>query len=109
MSKSMIAWKRRIVLLSLGGSTFFFFGAGYGLGGPSCNDAQNRDIATFYQTVGNQSIAAFSDGVLDDTTANSDYDLIVRAPVTTFLQAVWDNWVFGQMPQDARFVNVAVE
>ncbi len=110
MSKSMIAWKRRIALLSLGGSTFFFFGTGFGLDGPSCrNDAQNRDVLTFYQTIGNQSIAAFSDGVLDDTTANSDYDLIVRAPVTTFLQAVWDNWVFGRMPQDARFVNVAVE
>ena len=109
MSKSMIAWKRRIAMLSLGGSTFFFFGFA-GLDGPSCrNDAQNRDVATFFQTVGNQSIAAFSDGVLDDNTANSDYDLVVRAPVTTFLQAVWDNWVFGRTPQDARFVNGAVE
>ena len=110
MSKSMMAWKRRIVLLSLGGSTFFFFGTGgFGVNGPSCNDAQNRDIATFYQTVGNESIAAFSDGVLDDNTANSDYDLIVRAPATTFMQALWSNWVFGRTPQDARFVNVAVE
>ncbi len=110
MSKSMIAWKRRIAVFSLGGSTFFFFGAGFGVDGPSCrNDAQNRDITTFYQTVGNQSIAAFSDGVLDDTTANSDYDLIIRQPATTLLQAVWSNWVFGRMPRDARFVNVAVE
>ena len=107
MSKSMIAWKRRIALLSLGGSTFFF--AGFGLGGPSCNDLQNRDIATFYQAVGNQSIEAFSDGVLNDATVNSDYDLIVRVPVTNLLQAAWDNWIFGRTPQDARFVNVAVE
>ena len=111
MSKSMIAWKRRIAILSLGGCSFVFFGGGFlGSDFPSCRqDAQNRDVATLFQTVGNQSIEAFSDGVLDDTTANSDYDLIIRQPATTFLQAVWSNWVFGQTPQDARFVNVAVE
>ncbi len=110
MSKSMIAWKRRIAMLSLGGCTFVFFGGGFlGSDFPSCQNAQNRDITTLYQTVGGQSIEAFSDGVLDDNTTNSDYDLIVRQPVTTFMQAIWSNWVFERTPRDNPFVDVAVE
>ena len=58
MSKLSLTLRRRLILLSMGGSTFFFLG-GLGSDFPNCwTDAQNRDIATLYQTVGNQSIAA---------------------------------------------------
>ena len=105
MSKSMIAWKRRIALLSLGGSSFFFFGAA-GFNGPTCsNSAQHGDVAALYQSVGSHSIEAFSDAVLNDATEHSDYDEIIREPVTHFLQALWNNWVLERVPQDDPFVD----
>jgi hypothetical protein len=93
----------------MGGSTFFFFG-GFGGDFPNCwSDAQNGDITNLYTTVGNQSIAAFTDGVLQDDIVNSDYDLIILQPATTYLQAIWSNWVFEKTPRDTVFVNTAVQ
>ena len=109
MSKLSLSLKRRVALLAMGGSTFFFGGFG-GFGSdfrPNCwADAQNRDITTLFQTAGTEAIASASESYFTD---GSDYERIIRVPATTFVQALWSNWVFEQMPQDARFVNVAVE
>jgi hypothetical protein len=106
MTKTMAAMKRRTTLLALGGSSLALLGSGFP-GLSSC--AQNRDIVTLYQAAGNSSIAAVSDGVLNDNVANSDYDTIIREPVTDFFQALWSNWVWMQFPRDPSVVNVAVE
>jgi hypothetical protein len=90
MTKTMAAMKRRTTLLALGGSSLALLGSGFP-GLSSC------------------SIAAVSDGVLNDNVANSDYDTIIREPVTDFFQALWSNWVWMQFPRDPSVVNVAVE
>ncbi len=106
MSKTLLAAKRRIALIAVGGSVFALLGAGFP-GLSSC--AQNRDIVTLYQAAGNGSIEAFSDGVLNDDVDDSDYDAIVREPVTDFFQALWSNWVWMQFPRDPSDSDVAVE
>ena len=96
MSQRSHAWKRRLIAMAMGGSVFNFFG----FWGNGCvNGASNPvDPFNFYNTVGRASIAAFSDGVLNDNVANSDYDNIVRAPVTTYFQDLWSNWSIEQFP-----------
>ncbi len=99
MSKRLMAWKRSLILLSMGGSTMAFLLSGY-----SC--AQNIDFTNVLTQAGTASIDAISDGVFNDNKANSDYDLIVRGPATTFVKALWSEWVFTQFPQDPQRIPV---
>jgi hypothetical protein len=97
---NMIKIKRALTVLALGGSTFFFWGGGNGWTGGCFDMLRNSDVINFTQAIGDQSIQAFSDGVLDDNVANSDYDLIIRGPATTAMQAWWDNYVLSRYPID---------
>lgn len=107
MSKRMIVWKRWLVTVCLGGSMFHLAWGGWGMSLDGCT--QNRDLVTFYQAVGNESIAAISDGVFNDGVTDSDYDRIVRQPATGLAQAWWSNWVWLRHPRDPQVHNVAVE
>ena len=100
MSKRLMAWKRSLILLSMGGSTMDFLFNSY-----SC--AQNVDFTNILTQAGTASLDALSDGVFNDNKANSDYDLIVRGPATTFVKALWSEFVFTQFPQDPQRISVA--
>ena len=105
MTNRRMAWKRAVVLMTMGGSLFHFVGLG-GFPFLGCAQARNADFVNFYQASGTAGIAAFSDGVLDDATVDSDYDTVVRAPATAFMQALWNNWASTQFPLDPGDGNV---
>ncbi len=99
----MTTLKKALLLLSMGGATFALWGLPYGYDA-SC--VSNADLVGFYQGIGDESIAAFSDatsaainGALG-ATAPSDFDQVVITPVSTIWTAMWDNWIADQFPLD---------
>ncbi len=95
--------KKTLALLSMGGATFFF---GFSLpGAPGC--VTNGNLVAFYQTVGDEGIAAFQDStsnLLNQAFGTnfppSDFDKIVIEPVGAFWTAMWDNKVASDFPLD---------
>ena len=97
----MTAVKKALILLSMGGATFVWMGFP-GLDvvdSPSC--VTNADLVGFYQTVGEQGIAAFEDSTANAVFGqNTDFDNMVIEPVADFWTGMWDNWVAHQFPLD---------
>jgi hypothetical protein len=88
------AWRKAFILLSIGGCSFVTMFNGFNCG-------LNTDFTKFFQTSGSAAIDAISDSPLvNDNKANSDYDLIARAPATAFVKALWNEWVYVSFPQD---------
>ncbi|MFQ5805322.1 MAG: hypothetical protein ACE5I3_02600 [Phycisphaerae bacterium] len=103
MTKRMVAFKKMMLLLGMGGAAFTF--GIFGGGDVGC--VRNSDLVTFYQGAGDASIAAFA-----DSTANiigSDFDNIVIAPTAGFFTAMWDNWVAQQFPLDLDPANIILQ
>lgn len=96
MCKPLVAWRKRLVLLSVGASAFLFpFMAG------GCSQfLQNSDLIGFYQAAGEQSINAFFDPARNLFGPNSDWAAIVVNPTVNVLETVWDHWVWSQFPKD---------
>lgn len=98
-----VAWKKALVLLSIGGSTLAFGlwnGAGCG------NNLLNANLVDYYTAVGQGSIEA----ALDPAAAiGSDFDAIVVQPVSTLLQDWWGNYVEQRFPLDIEPRNLLVK
>lgn len=108
MSKRLAGWKRSVMLLAMGGSTF-----GFGLGNQLFNcdgNLQNADLETFYRGAGNGFIGAeVSNAFTSGTNAGifgSDFNATFQQPLTRLAQAYWSNFVFLQFPKDAPPVNL---
>jgi len=82
--------KRGLVAMALVGSLFV-------LGG-GCNFATNADYESMYQAMGTAAITTVSDNVFGDV--GTDFDTIIREPVTAFVQAMWENYVAQRVPND---------
>ncbi len=89
MNRSWSRVQRAAILLALIGSTFGSFG---------CNYALNKNYEVLYQQIGDAAIAAVSTAVL--ANASEDVATILGAPITTFVQAQWDNFVAARVPND---------
>ena len=113
MSKRMIALRKTMILLGLGGAFMFpFWGGDVGLGDYGC--MRNSDLVTFYQDVGDAGIAAERpDGLVDDpkgvvlTRIRGDgsrwfYPHAEGADdlIQTFWTGLLNNWVGQQFPLD---------
>lgn len=93
--------KKALILLSIGGATFAWGGfAGFeALDAPSC--VTNAGLVGFYQTVGDEGIAAFEDATANAVFGqNSDFDKMVIEPVATLWTGMYDSWVGNQFPVD---------
>ena len=98
MSKTATV-KKALILLSMGGATFVLGFSGLEAGVPTC--VTNADLVGFYQTVGDEGIAAFEDATSNVVFGqDSDFDKIVIEPVAAFWTAIYDNWVANQFPLD---------
>jgi hypothetical protein len=101
MSKRMVALRKTMILLGLGGAFAFpFWGGDLGLGDYGC--IRNSDLVTFYQDVGGAGIAEFTDTTRDlmPYPEDGDFDTIVILPTQTFWTGLLDNWVAQQFPLD---------
>lgn len=101
MSKRFASLKKTMVLLSLGGGAFMFFGFG-GFDDLGC--VTNTGLVTFYQGTGDAAIESFR-----DSTANiigSDFDAWILTPTAGFVTGLYDNWVAQQFPTDPAFGSV---
>lgn len=99
MNRRVIAAKKTLALLSVGGTTFAF-----GLSNATCTS--NRAITDFYTGVGNASIEAALDpaGAIGD-----DFDAILVQPTTGFLQQWWTAVIATTIPQDREFERLLIE
>jgi hypothetical protein len=68
--------------------------------GGGCNFARNQDVEALYQAIGSATIMTVSDNVFGDI--GTDFDAIIREPVTTFAQAAWSNYVASRVPNDVE-------
>ena len=94
MNKMRMNVRRSLMVLALGGATFAFLG-----GGAGCNNyALYGNYQTMFQAMGGAVIKTVSDTYF--ANIGTDYDNIVRTPTTAFAQAVWNNWVDVQIPDD---------
>lgn len=89
--------RRAMALVALGGATFAIFGGSFGPWSTGCNYGNYGDYQTAYTTAGQTAIQTFSNWL---PSYGTDWDAIVRAPATTFAQAVWANWVDVRVPDD---------
>ncbi len=94
MSKTWMKMRRSLILLTMGGATLGIFAFGDGGG---CY-ALFGDYQTLFQSAGDAAIATTSDNVFGNV--GTDFDAVVRDPATAFVQAVWENWVDAQIPDD---------
>lgn len=97
MSRRVIAFKKMMILLSMGGAAFTF--GLFGAGDFGCVSTTNADLVSFYTDLGDTSI----DCLADDARANgvtADFDQFVLTPATAFIKDVWGNWVGQQFPRD---------
>lgn len=88
MHKSWFKLQRGLMVLALGGTAL----------ATNCNTAYFRDYQKLYQTVGENVIQAVSDR---NFKFGPDWEW-VRVPATTFVRAVWDNWIDIQIPDDVE-------
>ena len=98
MTGSWLKVRRTLIVLALGGSTFGF--SAFGIDGFGCNYALNRDYENLFQAMGEATIQTVSDNVFGNI--GTDFDNVVRAPATSFAQALWDNWVTKYVPNDVE-------
>lgn len=101
MSKRMVALRKTVILLGLGGAFLFpFWGGGVGLGDYGC--MRNSDLVTFYQGVGTAGVAEFTDTTRDlmPYPEDGDFDTVVILPTQTFWTGLLNNWVAQQFPLD---------
>lgn len=107
MSKRMLAIKRAVVLLSMGGVGFgVLFSGGFDGSGDLGGCVRNADLVGFYQGVGDAAIEAFR-----DSTANiigSDFDAIVLTPTANFATAALNNGIAQQFPLDVEPITANV-
>ncbi len=97
----MTTLKKAMLLLSMGGVAFFFFGGNF-LDPSGLGCIRNSDLVTFYQGAGDAAIAEFV-----DTTRNTmpypvggDFDNIVVTPTANFVTSLFNNWIAQQIPLD---------
>jgi hypothetical protein len=110
MSKRMVAPRKTMILLGLGGAFAFpFWGGDLGLGDYGC--IRNSDLVTFYQDVGTAGIAEFTDTTRDlmPYPEDGDFDTIVVLPTQTFWTGLLDNWIAQQFPLDLDTTGAVVE
>ena len=104
MSKRAVAFKKMVILLSMGGAAFMF-PTFWGDGGDwGC--VRNSDLVTFYQGVGDAAIDSFeasATGII-----GNDFDNWVITPTAGFFTAMWDNWAAQQFPLDVEPVTANV-
>lgn len=90
-------FRRTLVVLAIGGSTFALFGGIFNPSSGGCNYAYLGDYETMFDAAGSTVIQQVSDMYFSFGT---DWDAIVRAPTTAFAQAVWANWLDRSIPDD---------
>jgi hypothetical protein len=109
MSKRMVALKKMMILVSMGGATFclpWLCGDGLGFACAPEPTVRNADLTEFYQGVGDAAIENFRDGTAADiqlllgAQAGTDFETVVINPVAGFFTNLWDNWVDRQIPLD---------
>ncbi|MBK9127889.1 MAG: hypothetical protein IPM13_08810 [Phycisphaerales bacterium] len=93
MNARWLSMQRRLVALSLGGTTLGIFGAS----GP-CNYANFLDYQKLFTSAGNATIQAVSDSTFGGN--GKDFDTIVRLPLTELLKGIWTNFVDTRVPDD---------
>ena len=81
--------RRSLLVLGLLGSTFGQF---------SCPFTTNANLQTLLQAMGAAAIKTASDNVFGDI--GTDFDAIIRAPLTAFYTSVWNNAADVYVPDD---------
>jgi len=102
MANRINTFKKALLILSMGGSAFFFLG---GMGTNGC--VSNQSITTFAESAGNAGVAAFFDGTRGNL--GNDYYAIVVDPAVTFFQNMFSGFVRTRVPQDNEFQNLLVD
>ena len=101
MSKRIVAFKKMMALVSVGGASLCLCGLLGGLEGGLGGDlgcVRNADLVAFYQTVGGTAIDSFEANTTG--TFGDDFDNIVVAPTVDLVESAYDNWVDRQFPLD---------
>jgi hypothetical protein len=81
--------RRTLIVLALIGFALPQFG---------CYFAMNRDYEVLMQQIGSAVIKLISDNVFGNI--GTDFDAVVRTPVTAFAQSLWNNYAAAYVPND---------
>ncbi len=103
MSKRLVTLRKAILLLSMGGTTFIFFG-GFG-GDLGC--VRNDDLVAFYQDVGGAGIQTFADNTRA-AIGDECFDDWVITPTQGLFTAMWNNFVAQDFPLDVEPITANV-
>lgn len=103
MSRNM----KKFAAIAMGTAFLPWVGGGF-LGGGGCY--RNDAFAGLWTNVGNSAIQSLSDSsFFNDTVAASDYDTLVREPLTKITQSAWTDYVFGRYAADPAFPHLLSE
>jgi len=105
MSTRTIAFKRMMVLATMGGTLMFF---PFLWDGTDVGCVRNDNLVTFYQGVGGAGIESLADGTRNAMGYDTDFDEWVITPTQGLFTAMWDNWIAQQYPLDVEPVTANV-